>query len=244
MTEPRSAAGPDRRHKGRRKGHALSARRQALVDTLLPRLRPALGGEGAVDLRGPLPGHDRLWLEVGFGGGEHLAWQAGANPDVTMIGAEPFLNGVASLLAHVDDGGLDNVRILDSDVRPLLDALPEASLERIVVLFPDPWPKTRHHKRRIVNRETARRFAALLADGGELRLATDIMDHARWMMAAVWPLDDLVWQARGPDDWRIRPDDWPETRYEAKARRAGRASVFLRFRRRPRAMSAVSPVRA
>ncbi len=226
--------GPDRKLHGRRKGHRLSARRQALVENLLPRLRVAVGADGSVDLGGPVPGRDRLWLEIGFGAGEHLAWQARARPEVAMIGAEPFLNGVAGLLARIDEDGLANVRILDGDVRPLLDALPEASLERIAVLFPDPWPKARHRKRRLVNRETARGFARLLADGGELRLATDAMDHVRWMMAAVWPLADFAWTARRPADWRERPADWPETRYEAKARRQGRTPVFLAFRRVPR----------
>ncbi|MBN33949.1 MAG: tRNA (guanosine(46)-N7)-methyltransferase TrmB [Rhodospirillaceae bacterium] len=227
----------DRRLYGRRKGHDLSARRQALVDERLPLLRPVVAADGTVDLKGVEPARDRLWLEVGFGGGEHLAWQAEHHPDVTVIGAEPFLNGVASLLAHVDDSGLGNVRIIDGDVRPLLDALPPTSLERIFVLFPDPWPKARHHKRRIVNHWSANRFADLLVDGGELRLATDIMDYARWMMAAVWPHPDLTWTARRPGDWRSRTRDWPGTRYEAKAIEAGRTPVFLTFRRKARGTS-------
>jgi tRNA (guanine-N7-)-methyltransferase len=224
----------ERRLYGRRKGHDLSPRRQALVDNVLPTIRPEIDGEGRVDLRGPVAGRDRLWLEIGFGGGEHLAWQAAHHPEITMIGAEPFLNGVASLLAHAEDGALCNIRIIDNDVRPLLEALPAASVERIMVLFPDPWPKARHKRRRIVNRWSADRFAELLADGGELRMATDIMDYARWMMAAVWPHPDFVWTAQSPGDWRNRPSDWPETRYEAKARREGRTPVYLTFRRRPR----------
>jgi len=234
MREPDQRPGSDRRLYGRRKGHDLSARRQALVNTLLPGLRPTIGENGGPDLKGAIPGRDRLWLEIGFGGGEHLAWQARHHPGVTHIGAEPFLNGVASLLAHIDDDGLANVRVLDGDVRPLLDALPDASVERIAVLFPDPWPKTRHHNRRIVNAETVAQFTRVLSDSGELRLATDIMDYARWMMRAVWPRQELEWTARGPRDWRERPADWPETRYEAKARAAGRTPVFLTFRRTPR----------
>ncbi len=228
---------PDRRLYGRRKGHDLTPRRQALIDDLLPGLRPVIAADGTVALGGPRPGHDRLWLEIGFGGGEHLAWQARHHPDVTVIGAEPYLNGVASLLAAIDDDSLGNVRIVDDDVRPLLDALPPACLERIFVLFPDPWPKARHHKRRIVNAASVARFAELLVDGGELRLATDIMDYARWMMAATWPHPDLAWTARGPADWRARPPDWPQTRYEAKAEKAGRTPVYLTFRRRSRAAS-------
>ncbi|MGY8997187.1 MAG: tRNA (guanosine(46)-N7)-methyltransferase TrmB, partial [Alphaproteobacteria bacterium] len=121
---------------GRRKGHELTPRRQALVDDLLPAISPVIGEDGKLDLKGPVAGRDRLWLEVGFGGGEHLAWQAAQHPDITVVGAEPFLNGVASLLAYVEDRQLSNVRILDNDVRPLLDALPDGSLERIMVLFP------------------------------------------------------------------------------------------------------------
>lgn len=219
---------------GRRKGHELTPRRQALIDDMLPAILPMISEDGVVDLQGPVAGQDRLWLEVGFGGGEHLAWQAAHHPDVTILGAEPFINGVASLLAHAQDQQLSNIRVLDNDVRPLLDALPDGSLERIMVLFPDPWPKARHNRRRIINTLTVERFVALLADGGELRLATDIMDYARWMMTAVWPHHDLVWTARRPGDWQTRPDDWPGTRYETKAGKAGRTPVFLTFKRRDR----------
>jgi tRNA (guanine-N7-)-methyltransferase len=219
---------------GRRKGHVLTPRRQALIDDLLPTISPVIGEDGQLDLKGPVVGLDRLWLEVGFGGGEHLAWQAKQHPEITVIGAEPFLNGVASLLAHIEDEKLTNVRIIDDDVRPFLEAMPTASLERIMVLYPDPWPKLRHNKRRIVNTWSVDRFADLLIDGGELRLATDIMDYARWMMAAVWRHPDLVWTARRPCDWKDRPKDWPETRYEAKARKAGRPPVYLTFKRQSR----------
>ena len=201
---------------------------------LLPGLRPAIRTDGRVDLKGPVGGHDRLWLELGFGGGEHLVWQAAHNPDVTVIGAEPYLNGVTSLLAAVEEHRLGNVRIIDDDVRPFLEGLPAACLERIFVLFPDPWPKARHHKRRIVNPWSVDRFADLLVDGGQLRLATDIMDYARWMMTAVWPHPAFAWTARRPGDWRDRPADWPGTRYEAKAGKAGRTPVFMSFVRKPR----------
>ena len=216
---------------GRYRGRRLSRSRQDLVESLLPRLRPDIAGDGPVDLKAP---SGRLWLEIGFGSGEHLAWQASRNRDVTVIGAEPYIRGVAALLARVHDDALDNVRIVDGDVRPLLGALAPASLERVFVLFPDPWPKVRHHKRRIVNAGSVARFAELLVDGGELRLATDIMPYARWMLAALHMCPALAWTARRPADWRQRPDDWPPTRYETKARQAGRAPVFLSFTRRPR----------
>ncbi len=207
---------------GRRRSRRLSARRRTLVETLLPRLRAVPGG-GA-----------RLWFEIGFGAGEHLAWQAERNPDVILIGAEVWKDGVANLLSRIDRQGLDNVRIVDGDARDALAALAPASLERIFVLFPDPWPKARHRKRRLVNAETARLFADLLADGGEIRLATDIADYARDMLLALGRRDELEWRARRPQDWRRRPADWPETRYEAKARREGRQPFFLSFVRRPR----------
>jgi tRNA (guanine-N7-)-methyltransferase len=172
-----------------------------------------------------------LWLEIGFGGGEHLAAQAAAHPDRALIGCEPYISGVARLLALAEARALTNLRIVVDDARLLLDALPDGCLERIFVLFPDPWPKARHHKRRIVNPATAAQFARLLVTGGELRLATDDMGYARAMLLALLPVRELNWLADDPSDWRTRPSDWPATRYEEKAREAGRACVFLRFRR-------------
>jgi tRNA (guanine-N7-)-methyltransferase len=176
-------------------------------------------------------GRARLWLEIGFGAGEHLAAQAAANPAVGLIGCEPYVAGVASLLAQAEQAGLGNLRVVVDDARLLLRALPDACLERIFVLFPDPWPKARHHKRRIVNPQTAAEFARLLRVGGELRLATDDMSYARAMLLALAGQPALAWLAERPADWRERPDDAPATRYEQKARRQGRAGVHLRYRR-------------
>ena len=200
----------------------------------MPRLRVGIGDDGGVDLGGPVAGRDRLWLEIGFGAGEHLAWQAERNPDVTVIGAEIWRDGIASLLSRIDRAGLGNVRILDRDAVLLLTSLEPASLERIFVLFPDPWPKARHRKRRLVNPASAALLADLLADGGEVRLATDIADYARAMLLALRGRPELDWRARSARDWRQRPCDWPETRYEARARREGRTPLFLTFVRRPR----------
>ena len=172
-----------------------------------------------------------VWLEIGFGGGEHLADQAAANPDVGFIGSEPFMNGVASLIRHCEDQELSNVRIYPDDVRHLLPLLPDASLARITVLFADPWPKKRHHSRRIIQHESIAEFHRLIAPGGELRLATDDMKYLRWMLARATAYRGFRWKARGPSDWRVRPEDWPETRYEAKARDQGRRPAFLRFER-------------
>jgi tRNA (guanine-N7-)-methyltransferase len=172
-----------------------------------------------------------IWMEIGFGAGEHLAWQAEQNPDVGFIGCEPYINGVASLLRHAADRDLSNIRILPDDVRPFLDRLPDACLARLFVLFPDPWPKRRHQERRIVQREILNKFIRLLVPGGELRLATDDPQYLRWMLVRATGRSDLVWQARCPADWRGRPDDWPATRYEAKAVEEGRPPAFLRFQK-------------
>ena len=173
------------------------------------------------------PACQRRWLEIGFGGGEHLAAQAAANPEVGLIGCEPYVNGVARCLSLL--GERDNVRIVIDDARLLLKALPPQSLDRIFVLFPDPWPKTRHHKRRIVNPDTVADMATLLRPGGELRLASDDMNYARAMLWTVISHGGFDWLAERAKDWRERPDDWPATRYQEKAVKAGRLSVFFRF---------------
>ena len=230
---PAAPAHPPHRLHGRRRGHSLSAKRQKLVDQLLPRLALPETPE-RLDAKA-LFGDDRvLWLEIGFGGGEHLAWQAERHTDIGFIGAEPYINGVATLLAALDDRNLSNIRIQADDVAPVMGRLASASVSRIFVLFPDPWPKTRHHKRRIVNAASVARLAELMVDGGELRLATDDMAYARWMMTILAANADFCWTARRPADWRERPADWPGTRYEAKAHRAGRKSVYLRFLRKVR----------
>jgi len=205
-----------------------------LLAERLPQIELRLPAAGQIDPGALFPGGARpLWLEIGFGAGEHMAAQAAAHPEVGLIGCEPYIAGVASLLARAERAGLANLRVVVDDARLLLAALPDGSLERIFVLFPDPWPKTRHHKRRIVNPATVAEFARLLAPGGELRLATDDMGYARAMLLALGGQPELVWLAERPVDWRERPDDAPPTRYEHKARAAGRACVYLRLRRRP-----------
>lgn len=223
---------------GRRKGHPLRARAEQLVRDLLPRLAvpdpgtdPVPGDIDPGSLFGTPP--TQVWLEIGFGKGEHLAGQAAANPDVGIIGCEPFINGVAGLLVEVEDHGLANVRIHADDARPLLSALPDASIDRLFLLFADPWPKTRHHKRRFVQRENLDVLARVLKPGAEFRFATDHMGYCRWALAHVMDHPAFEWLAEGPGDWRARPDDWRETRYEKKALARGKRCVYLRFRRRP-----------
>jgi tRNA (guanine-N7-)-methyltransferase len=172
-----------------------------------------------------------VWLEIGFGGGEHLATLAAARPEVGFIGVEPFINGVARLLSLADAARLRNVRLLVDDARLLLRVLPRASVERVFVLFPDPWPKLRQQKRRIVNPATAAELARIVAPGGEVRLATDDPDYGRSMLWTMLGDGRFAWLAERKADWQERPADWPPTRYEQKALAAGRSAVYLRFER-------------
>jgi tRNA (guanine-N7-)-methyltransferase len=226
----------DPRFHGRRRGRRLRQQREALVDALLPSLELSLPADGsALDPAALFARPVReVWLEIGFGNGEHLIWQAQTHSDVGIIGAEPFLNGVARLLSYIADSAVDNIRIVPDDVRPILGQLPPGSIGRVFILFPDPWPKVRHHKRRLVSEETLDMLADVMADGAELRLATDDADYAAWMLRLGLAHAEFDWQARRPDDWRRRPDDWPATRYEQKNRSGGQGPVFLRFCRRSR----------
>lgn len=233
---------------GRRRGKKLRAGQQSLLDTLLPRLAVALPAEpivmadgdvaesaAKIDLTrlfaGTNPGDD-VWLEVGFGGGEHLVWQAERHPEIGFIGCEPYLNGVAKCLAHMARTDVSNVRLFADDARFVMAALPPRSLSRVFVLFPDPWPKTRHHKRRFVQRQNLDVLARLMRPHAELRLATDDPSYLPWMVEHACMHPAFEWLAERPADWRGRPDDWPPTRYEQKML-AGRKPVFLRLRRRP-----------
>ena len=222
---------------GRRRGKPPRPARQAWLDRLLPELAIQLDGLAprSLDPR-CLFAHApaEVWLEVGFGAGEHLAALAEAHPERGFIGVEPFQAGFARMVAHVAEKRLGNVRLLADDARLLLTALADGSLGRAFLLFPDPWPKARHHKRRFVQDGTVTELARLLADGAEWRLATDDMGLCRWMLAHLVERPEFEWLAEGPADWRSRPADWPPTRYEAKALAAGRRPAYLRFRRRPR----------
>ena len=200
---------PPLRSFGRIRSRTLKPRQASLIETLLPSLRPP--SEGPVDPARLWPSATETWMEVGFGGGEHMAAQAAGRPDVVILGAEPFVNGVASALRHLDDQGLSNVRIHDGDVRDLMSRLPDACLQRLFVLFPDPWP---------------------LRPGGRLRLATDWAAYADVMLAAVLADGHFDWSAQTAADWREAPADHVPTRYEAK-RLGDCAPVWLDFVRRP-----------
>ena len=210
---------------GRLKSRPIKPRQAALVEQRLPELRiPA----GPVDARALKPDATETWLEIGFGGGEHMAAQAGRHPDVLVLGAEPFTNGVASAVRHIDEQDLSNVRLHDGDVRDLIARLPDASLARVFILFPDPWPKARHHKRRLVQAETVAELARVLRPGGRLRFASDWADYVDWALARITESPAFAWTAERADDWRAPPADHVTTRYEEK-RLGDCAPVFLDF---------------
>ena len=218
-----------RRLYGRRQGHKLRAGQASLVEDLLPRIAvPATGPLTAATLFG----NDRpLELEIGFGAGEHLAARAAARPDTGFIGCEPFLNGVVGALGHVEEGALGNVRLHMGDALDVLERLPDASLSRVYLLHPDPWPKARHAKRRMVNPGPLDLIAAKLKPGCEFRLGTDDPTYCRWAMAVMNTRRDFEWTPRAPADFLTRPADWPETRYERKARRQGHEVWYFTYRR-------------
>lgn len=227
--------GRDLRSYGRRRGRKASSRQEALAEDLLPRLQLPLDIQAPVSLRTLGAGSFKeAWLEIGFGGGEHLIWQAEHNPDVLMIGCEPFMDGIAKVLDAVATRNLTNIRLHADDARAVLRWLQPGSIDRVFILFPDPWPKTRHRKRRLVNSETVADLARAMRAGAELRLGTDIGDYAGQMLEVVLASGAFDWQANRAADWRQRPADWPSTRYEEKGIREGRRCAYLRFlRRRP-----------
>jgi tRNA (guanine-N7-)-methyltransferase len=219
---------PHLRTYGRIKARPIKPRQAALMESLLPAIRvPA----APFDPGALAPGWRATWLEIGFGGGEHMAAQAARHPDVLLIGAEPFQNGVASALRHIDEQGLANVRLHVGDARALLERLPDASLDRVFILFPDPWPKTRHHKRRLIQTETVAELARVLRAGGRLRFASDWADYVDWALERFTADAAFRWTAERADDWRAPPADHVPTRYEAK-RLGDCAPVFLELERR------------
>ncbi|MCH8861836.1 MAG: tRNA (guanosine(46)-N7)-methyltransferase TrmB [Proteobacteria bacterium] len=244
MTHQPDPQARSRRLYGRRRGPALSARRKALIRELLPRVELSLDSP-------TVPGTDfaaatidagalfkenmvDLWVEIGFGMGEHLAAQALAHPTIGFIGCEPYVNGIAGLLSLIDEGGMRNIRIYCDNALNLMEALPAASVGKIFLLHPDPWPKRRHQSRRFVSPGNIDIVARVLRDGGEFRLQTDETGYVRWTMRCLEKRSDFKLLAEGPGGARQRPGDRPRTRYEAKARLSGRRSHTLCFKRLPR----------
>ena len=218
-----------RRLYGRRSGHRLRAGQAALLEELLPAL--SVPETGVVDSRALFGDERPLHFEIGFGSGEHLAFRADLLPDHGFIGAEPFLNGVVAALAHIRDGRLANVRLHRGDALELLERVPDGALSFVYLLHPDPWPKARHAKRRMVNHGPLDLISAKLKPGGEFRLGTDDPVYCRWSMMIMNRREDFDWLAESARDFLVRPGGWPETRYEAKARRQGREVWYFRYRR-------------
>jgi len=217
---------------GRRKGKTLRAHQAGLMETLLPKVR--------IDLSAPLTAPSALFagapsdlrLEVGFGGGEHLAADAFSHPERGYFGCEPFVNGVAKLMAQIDAQSLGNIRVHPGDAGELIDALPASCLSGVCILYPDPWPKRRHKERRFVSDRMLGRLARVMRSGAELRFASDIDDYVGWTLARILRSPDFIWPANSEAEWLTPYADWPGTRYEDKAIREGRRPVYLTFIRR------------
>ena len=217
---------------GRRRGKKLGSHQASLLSTALPHL----SFDGSDPLADPSllfpDGPSALWLEIGFGGGEHLAAQAHAHPDIGYLGCEAFLNGIAKALALIEAGQLRNVRLYYGDARAVIEALPGEALDGVYLLYPDPWPKRRHHRRRFLSDATLAAFARVMRPGAELRFATDIDGNAGWSLARVLRSPDFVWAPAGPRDWQRPWNGWTGTRYETKALRCGRRPAYLTFLRK------------
>jgi len=235
MTDTHPSGAPWRNFYGRFKGHGLKDSQQRYLDEDLAALSLRDVGWDVNPDRKPLDvdvvfGGKPVWLEIGFGGGEHLVHQAEANPDVGFIGAEPYINGVATLLGKIRQSEATNLRLHPGDARDLFDVLPDESIARAFLLYPDPWPKKRHHRRRFVTQEHLEPLARVMQPGAILRVATDIPDYVRQTLEEV-PRAGFTWQAERAEDWRTPWDDWLSTRYEQKALREGRVPHYLTFRR-------------
>lgn len=220
---------------GRRKGPKLRDNRAILMRERLSHYA-ALPDETAekIDIEALFPGISELWLEVGFGAGEHVAAQASANPSIGLLACEHYLNGVASCLSHLEKGGLNNVKLHNGDARDLMDRLPDGSISRVFLLYPDPWPKARHHKRRFISAENLAAFARVMRDGAILRVASDIPDYIDWTLDHVAACPEFKLLGDPSTQFREPWSDWPGTRYEAKALREGRTPAYLTFERMAR----------
>jgi tRNA (guanine-N7-)-methyltransferase len=219
---------PKHRLYGRSAGKPLSARQQALMAEALPKIAIPETARAALDPATLFEAPREIWLEIGFGGGEHLAGQALKHPDIGFLGAEPFLDGVVKALAHVEEGGLSNVRLVRDDARDVVEQFTPRSIDRVFVLFPDPWPKARHRKRRLIQPEFLEALARVLKPGARLRFATDWADYAERALADVLRDGRFRWTAEAANDWRNPPADHVTTRYQEK-RLGDCAPVFLDF---------------
>jgi tRNA (guanine-N7-)-methyltransferase len=236
MTDKQNTGAPWRNFYGRLKGQTLHKSQQRYLEEDLQGLAPKGVTWEENPERVPLDltalfGDKPVWLEVGFGGGEHMVHQAEQNPDVGIIGCEPYVNGVAMLLGKIRRARVENLSVHPGDARDMMDVLPEGSIDRTFLLYPDPWPKKRHHRRRFVTGEHLEPLARVMKSGAIFRVATDIEDYVRQTLEEV-PQFGFEWLAEGPKDWRQPWADWISTRYEQKALREGRVPHYLTFRRK------------
>ena len=216
---------------GRRKGYSLSLLRKNLLNELLPKLLIDTESSGLIIPSLYFKKNNEIWLEIGFGAGEHLAAQAARYPDVGFIGCEPYVNGVAKLLSEIKKKSLNNIRLHNDDARLLLEKLTPASINKVFVLFSDPWPKKRHNRRRFINYENLNALSRVMKNFANLRFATDDMGFARWALSMFYQHPDFHWLVDGPEDWRNRYVDALSTRYEKKAIKRGQKCVYLTFQR-------------
>ena len=220
---------------GRRRGRKLSARQQHLIDEVLPKLSLALADPPPAALEALFPSAPtQTWLEIGFGGGEHLIAEAQAFPNTGFIGVEPYVNGMAKILAQIEAHKINNIRLLAGDAAELLTWVPPHSFRRIDLIHPDPWPKRRHWKRRFVQNTTIAAMASALKERGEFRFVSDIDSYNAWTLSHLIRADDFTWTAERADDWRLPWPGYTMTRYGAKAAREGRKAAYLIFRRAKR----------
>ncbi len=235
MTDGHQSGAPWRNFYGRFKGKGLRKSQEAFLDEDLGKFSPGAVGWDVNPDRQPIDleayfGDRDIWLEIGFGGGEHMVHQAVANPGIGIIGCEPYINGVAMLLGKIRESKAQNIAVYPGDVRNMFDVLRENSISRAFLLYPDPWPKKRHHRRRFVTSEHLEPLSRVLKPGAIFRVATDIPDYVRQTLAEV-PRHGFDWLAERPEDWRTPWDDWVSTRYEQKALREGRTPHYLTFRK-------------
>lgn len=217
-----ASAKPLLRSFGRIRGRKLRTHAQELMDDFLPTIQLTKDhGWEAVP----------AWLEIGFGGGEHLAHIASLHPQVSMVGCEPYVNGISGLLKAIEEKHLHNIRVFTDDVRLLLEGMPDAYLERVYILYPDPWPKMRHHKRRLIQKPLLDLLARVMKPGAQLRIATDWDDYATWILEQILPHPAFIWPAATASDWVQPWAEWIPTRYEQKARREGRTTSYFRATR-------------
>lgn len=236
MTDKAPTGAPWRNFYGRIRGKGMHQSHERYLAEDLGKLAPAnVSWEENPD-RNPLDlpvlfGDNPVWLEIGFGAGEHMVHQAVQNPDVGIIGCEPYINGVATLLGKIRNAGAENIAVHPGDARDMMDVLPAGSIDRAFLLYPDPWPKKRHHRRRFVTPEHLVPLAKCLKSGAIFRVATDIPDYVRQTLEEVTAMPEFEWLAETATDWREAWPDWISTRYELKALREGRTPHYLTFRK-------------